>query len=293
MRRNRNAFTLIELLVVIAIIAILAAILFPVFAQAKEAAKKTSCLSNMKQFTLGEMMYSGDADDVMVMGWNNGDVVKRSDNSVYRTWNPWTQAIQPYVKNTQLLLCPTNDNSFITAAESVARTKIYAPYGYNYGYLGDFKGTDPNGSGNYLWTPISGTSVNRVAETVMFMESTGVNYADAAHQFVYTQPIGPVVEPPDAYLSDHVFFGSGWGNQTDYTQYYSFPGYGGAAFRHQGNSFVANQMPNGGSNVALCDGHTKFFKVGALVAGTNYKPNQSGTMVYQVDKSKYMWDPRN
>jgi len=60
----KRAFTLIELLVVIAIIAILAAILFPVFAQAKEAAKKTTCLSNTKQMALGIYMYSNDNDDV-------------------------------------------------------------------------------------------------------------------------------------------------------------------------------------------------------------------------------------
>ena len=62
---QNNAFTLIELLVVIAIIAILAAILFPVFAQAKEAAKRTACLSNAKQIALSQKMYSGDNDDVL------------------------------------------------------------------------------------------------------------------------------------------------------------------------------------------------------------------------------------
>ncbi|MCA1947339.1 MAG: prepilin-type N-terminal cleavage/methylation domain-containing protein, partial [Armatimonadetes bacterium] len=62
---KQRAFTLIELLVVIAIIAILAAILFPVFAQAKKAAKKTTCLSNVKQHALAVLMYSADADDTL------------------------------------------------------------------------------------------------------------------------------------------------------------------------------------------------------------------------------------
>src|SRR5471030_2561519 len=117
----KRAFTLIELLVVIAIIAILAAILFPVFAQAKEAAKKTSCLSNMKQFSLGSIMYAGDVDDFLVMGWNGSGKVYRDDGSTYRTWFPWTAAIQPYVKNLSILLCPDNkSNAFILAANKTA-----------------------------------------------------------------------------------------------------------------------------------------------------------------------------
>src|ERR1700678_2312447 len=73
-RTFKHAFTLIELLVVIAIIAILAAILFPVFAQAKAAAKKTSCLSNMKQVGLATMMYANDNDDdcPIAYWWNPG-----------------------------------------------------------------------------------------------------------------------------------------------------------------------------------------------------------------------------
>lgn len=295
MKKNIRAFTLIELLVVIAIIAILAAILFPVFAQAKEAAKKTSCMSNTKQFNLASIMYSGDVDDTLVMGWNGtAPGVLRTDGSVYRNWFPWTAAIQPYLKNLGILLCPDNQsNSFIQAAQQDARTKIYAPYGYNYGYLGNFAGSDPNGNGNYLWTPISATAVNRPANTVMAVENVGVNYATADHNYVWTQPIGPIVEPPDAYLSDHVFFSSGWGTGDTLTQFYDFPGYGGVSWRHSGSSYVANVLPTGGANTAFIDGHSKFMKAGALAAGTNFRPNQPGTQVYQVDKSSYLWDPRN
>lgn len=87
---QRKAFTLIELLVVIAIIAILAAILFPVFAQAKAAAKKTSSLSNLKQLTLGFVMYANDEDDRICysLGWKpDGNLIQ------------WEEAIWPYVKN--------------------------------------------------------------------------------------------------------------------------------------------------------------------------------------------------
>jgi prepilin-type N-terminal cleavage/methylation domain-containing protein/prepilin-type processing-associated H-X9-DG protein len=82
---KRRGFTLIELLVVIAIIAILAAILFPVFAQAKAAAKKTSDLSNVKQVALAQLMYSGDSDDMIVAN-GEGQVPK----------NDWWQNLQPF-----------------------------------------------------------------------------------------------------------------------------------------------------------------------------------------------------
>lgn len=87
----KKGFTLIELLVVIAIIAILAAILFPVFAQAKMAAKKTSDLSNVKQIGLGTLMYSADSDDVFPLASHT--------NSSWGAWTPWHFTVNPYVKS--------------------------------------------------------------------------------------------------------------------------------------------------------------------------------------------------
>src|ERR1017187_4305526 len=86
---RRSAFTLIELLVVIAIIAILAAILFPVFAQAKAAAKRTVSLSNLKQAALGTIMYSNDSDDVAVPDYGYVDPNISNDPSLYHFNNTW------------------------------------------------------------------------------------------------------------------------------------------------------------------------------------------------------------
>ena len=95
--KRSNAFTLIELLVVIAIIAILAAILFPVFAQAKEAAKRTSCLSNTKQTGLALVMYANDYDDTVPTPYEVLAPVNLVD-----TW----ELVTPYIKSENLWFCP-------------------------------------------------------------------------------------------------------------------------------------------------------------------------------------------
>ncbi|MBI2300417.1 MAG: prepilin-type N-terminal cleavage/methylation domain-containing protein [Armatimonadetes bacterium] len=98
---TRRGFTLIELLVVIAIIAILAAILFPVFAKAREKARQSSCLSNVKQLTLGVLQYVQDYDEKMpdTPGWECG----LAQDATTR----WYELVQPYTKNKQIAECPS------------------------------------------------------------------------------------------------------------------------------------------------------------------------------------------
>jgi len=111
-RANWRGFTLIELLVVIAIIAILAAILFPVFAQARESARKASCLSNTKQIGLAVMQYVQDYDEMYpCQSWDTPPLDARdSDARVadYLTAMHWPFRIQPYMKNKQLFVCPSD-----------------------------------------------------------------------------------------------------------------------------------------------------------------------------------------
>lgn len=96
---KRSGFTLIELLVVIAIIAILAAILFPVFSRAREKARQVSCLSNIRQIMTAELMYVGDYDETLPFA-----------ASFSPTWQCWTyfELLEPYTKNTQIYMCPSD-----------------------------------------------------------------------------------------------------------------------------------------------------------------------------------------
>ena len=107
--QRRPAFTLIELLVVIAIIAILAAILFPVFGRARENARRSSCQSNLKQIGLGWMQYSQDYDERIVPYSSDG-------SSFTGVSHNWATALQPYLKSTQIYVCPsdTGDNHILS-----------------------------------------------------------------------------------------------------------------------------------------------------------------------------------
>jgi len=118
-RHYAKGFTLIELLVVIAIIAILAAILFPVFARARENARKSTCQSNLKQMALAAMQYSQDYDETMVR-----TNIRVADG----TYRGWVWLLQPYVKNTGIFTCPSRP----TAKWDGTNPAVYAYHGYGF-----------------------------------------------------------------------------------------------------------------------------------------------------------------
>ncbi|NLO06330.1 MAG: DUF1559 domain-containing protein [candidate division WS1 bacterium] len=133
----RRGFTLIELLVVIAIIAILAAILFPVFARAREKARQTSCLSNMKQIGLAVLMYAQDYDERLPM---QSHVAQSSD--VLELTRPegncfWWARLTPYLNNAQVLQCPSGRYGYIygQVGSSSVQINIDVDYGWNYNFV--------------------------------------------------------------------------------------------------------------------------------------------------------------
>jgi len=140
---NRKGFTLIELLVVIAIIAILAAILFPVFAKAREKARQTSCLSNLKQLGLSCHMYFSDYDE---------NLLHYRHELPGNTSISWRDMVEPYVKNTQIFICPSRQTE--------------QGYGWNYNYLGwpGMGGCSSNAAATL-------SEITNTAETIMLGEA--------------------------------------------------------------------------------------------------------------------------
>lgn len=171
MRRHRG-FTLIELLVVIAIIAILAAILFPVFAKAREKARQSSCLSNLKQLSLGMIQYTQDYDERFALrdcgrlpgAYGSGPVPGAPDFNWVASWssyqNTWINQIYPYVKNTQVYHCPSGTP---------------APIGCDYGMPDYGYTTTPAVARVSMFRTVPPPSLGqftRPAETMMMTEKT-------------------------------------------------------------------------------------------------------------------------
>ncbi|HLK15459.1 MAG TPA: DUF1559 domain-containing protein [Fimbriimonadaceae bacterium] len=238
MRGGKGAFTLIELLVVIAIIAILAAILFPVFAQVKEQAKKTACLSNLKQIGLATEMYNADNDDYYAQSKRSdaqpdvddadGSIENPDNGSIFAKILPYTghggTASEDVLFQQKLFACPTDPRPFDDSCPDVIN--IGGPHVISYLVNGWF-----------VWG-INESGVNRFADTILYAErhsephsdppgSPPAPYCDDIYHPWFFQPINPLTPP-------------------------------GADEMDENNGAISTHRHSRGANYTFADGHAKF-----------------------------------
>jgi prepilin-type N-terminal cleavage/methylation domain-containing protein/prepilin-type processing-associated H-X9-DG protein len=297
----KRAFTLIELLVVIAIIAILAAILFPVFAQAKLQAKKISSLSNVKEVGLAELMYMNDSDDNFVLCQNTCD-----DNPLASGGTPslcvtsganqntatgvgvadtWVYLVQPYIKNFGIMVDPgigDTGGRLLGVNSTRGNQDGYAQFGYNYMFLSPFWQCNSALSRNES-VAVHPSSTVMFTTSEYFDPSANIGFFDANAPGAW-----PIIAPaPNACI----YYGYIGATPYQWTGNWSVINPLG---KHYSSSTRAVQPYNGG-NVVWVDGHAKFGTDGYLASGTDYGTSSSGnaslgaTILNQANPTLYLW----
>jgi len=252
-QHQRSGFTLIELLVVIAIIAILAAILFPVFARARENARRASCQSNLKQIALSMFMYAQDYDEKLPR--SGGGFA-----SYYNNGNPysWADDLQPYLKSTQILQCPSENNGPVGGTTAFGQSPVATSPGYSDYFM------------NTVAFGIADATFNSPSLTVLLGDSMSGNSANRFDgcQFPYADQsytaLGSACTTAQSYTT----------NETN------LAGTDGSAGRHLD-----------GANYAFADGHVKWLK-GSIISGTIINGSTAiGNSLYPTSNGKATFDP--
>lgn len=234
---KRTAFTLIELLVVIAIIAILAAILFPVFAQARESARQTTCLSNLKQIALATMMYAQDYDETYVpvggtieQAWPSTTTeptqMSRVTTNGVKPISGWSLNLLPYTKNREIFQCPSMDKTFSGSGDcaNFNGKRMTNTYAYNF-WLGaddSYWGYADSWDGKVSYSsPLSLSALSQPANVISHFHSGSVPPYGETWGCVYV-----TIELPDFY-----------------------------------NKIRPRLRHKNGDNLAFADGHAKFYEL--------------------------------
>ncbi len=291
-----RGFTLIELLVVIAIIAILAAILFPVFAQAREKARQITCASDERQIGLGVLQYMQDNDE---------HYPPCSYSYPGKALMCWTDLIQPYEKNWGIFRCPDESaNPFGMWPGIPARYQVASEdangvpgngwwewggsYGMNSNYLTPIEalgGPQPANQMTYsmFGIPVSEGQVDEPSSTVFATDVKGlVGTGGATYAYAYYVESPAIYTVPIAYATF-----CGWGADC----FWDTPAYTSEPHTYTGMVSIRH---TGGTNVIFCDGHVKYMTPGNLAAGTNWAagPNVNGGNIQVTDITKYLWSLR-
>lgn len=273
----KKAFTLIELLVVIAIIAILAAILFPVFAQAKEAAKKTACLSNQKNIGTALYLYAADNEDTpMQTSWES--------TNTHQPFNPagkyqihWTYLMQPYIKSYDIFVCPSDSNPVKPKfpAASVADLgkldgsgNMHADWqAPKYSYIPNY-----NVVPAHDWTPVSLTSFPDPSNLIAFAERRDkeangfvIGQQKGVSGFNPSQPCPGSVQVAPQYAAIHTM------NYAYWTQPLAEQHLASDTNDKTDITRVKWDRHTGGANYVYSDGHAKFNKLGKVLDPENYQ----------------------
>ncbi len=295
----RKAFTLIELLVVIAIIAILAAILFPVFAQAKEAAKKTADLSNMKQHCTAVQLYLPDYDDTAPLWMYNGTFdVLQGDRS-------WGNTVLPYMKNDDIAKTPNSPfsiqsrkyNANFPSPNSAGASKTEQEK-YNLGWLTDYGYNYQNFTGfiydptvpvaGFRFAPVSMTSVGDPGNTLLLI--TGIFDRDAGGglrdggQLPIDPPCRRLVDGTDTTANNGspAYYYGGWKPSTPN----AWNVFGGAWPYYGGKGTDKGAR----ASVGFADSHAKTMTITQVADGCNVLDSWGGRI---TDRAKYIWDRDN
>jgi prepilin-type N-terminal cleavage/methylation domain-containing protein/prepilin-type processing-associated H-X9-DG protein len=302
--RSRG-FTLIELLVVIAIIAILAAILFPVFASAREKAKQITCASDEKQIGLAVIQYMSDNDQMMPIVTYYATNAPGNPNGPGTTLTTWCNEIQPYIKEWRVFRCPTEGgdpfnmwggSSLGTGSDDAQGNPGAGWYAWGDSYAINADYMNPNydcansnpltASGGYIdgqeGLPATDSQIQYPAQTIFAVDSKPLLAGGGS-----AWPFMEWTDSPAGYTAPDACVAWAWGTDQIWDQ----PGYGtGEPGDEQPfNTDRVSVRHTGGTNVIFCDGHAKWMTPGNLAAGTNWNANSTAGNIDITDLSKYLW----